>query len=164
LKSEFKTEINKYIKKEKEKYKKLPIIEKQQYDSGKWEYRKNIYETMVLALLNSVLPNGQTVVFDIDKSSSKENLFNYLIKQMSPFEFYLKTQMAFFHKMMKESRMKVKENDFGDLFNLVYVSNDNSCFYFTEERRWNILAIEAGLGDKLIEGNTLKRIRQTQKK
>lgn len=65
-------------------------------------------------------------------------------------DFFMQTWDKFFRKVVLTKNMKVKGNDFGDLFNLVYVQP--GVRYSTRERKWkNLFKSDVTLSEYFIE-------------
>jgi len=119
---------------------------------------------------NAILPNIRS---KIKKGGSKKehrdksgvsgilSLINMYVQQYTsnsislpdPYDFkeievFIRTWEVFF-KELELSKMKIKVNDWFDLFNIVFVNNDS--LYWTRDEKWKKFIAKAGYEDKLFD-------------
>jgi hypothetical protein len=98
--------------------------------------------------------HAYSVLLDIDEFLKTEHNKTILIDNLEDFQnailqvqkklgLYVGAKQKFIQKWVLQSQMKVEDNDYFDILNLVYV--DEKSLYWTEEKRWKTIIKEAGM-------------------
>ena len=82
------------------------------------------------------------IIFD-----DKEDFLNTITIVKNKFELFVFTKQKFLQKWILDKNMKIDNNDFFDLLNLVYI--DKGQFYWTKENRWLTSINEAKMTEYL---------------
>jgi hypothetical protein len=98
---------------------------------GKQKHRSNNY-------INTWKEYFSKLVLEYSKlHCDKEYLLNTNEKSWEQFEFFLYTWEHYFKNNLEIGNWKFDKNDWGDLFNLIYIKDEFK--YWTIERKWNVI-------------------------